>query len=73
MSETQESSYLSNSPSSQVATAANQIKKARSDFNFLNVVGEGSFSTVHLVEEKKTGKKFASMEIDHISFRHDFI
>ena len=35
-------------------------KKIRSDFIFLNQIGEGSFSYVHLVEEKKTGKKFAS-------------
>jgi hypothetical protein len=41
-------------------TETTQIKKARSDFIFLNEIGEGSFSTVHCVEEKKSGIKFAS-------------
>ena len=38
----------------------NPLKKVRSDFIFLNEIGEGSFSLVYSVEEKKSGLKFAS-------------
>ncbi len=36
------------------------LKKTRSDFIFLKTIGEGSFSTVYLAEEKSSGLKFAS-------------
>lgn len=36
-----------------------QMKK-RSDFVFLSELGEGSFSTVHHVQERKTGREYAA-------------
>lgn len=37
--------------------------KTKSDFYFLRTIGDGSFSTVHLAEEKSTGLKFASRKL----------
>eukprot|EP00035_Acanthoeca_spectabilis_P015438 m.307333 g.307333 ORF g.307333 m.307333 type:complete len:561 (-) comp16361_c0_seq8:1441-3123(-) len=34
-------------------------KKTRDDFTIMKVLGKGSYSTVHLAEEKSTGKTFA--------------
>lgn len=38
-------------------------RKVRSDFVFIRQIGEGSFSSVYLVEDKKSGNKFASNKI----------
>nr|XP_039268941.1 3-phosphoinositide-dependent protein kinase 1-like [Styela clava] len=40
-------------------TPKKEIKKCRSDFRFGQVLGEGSYSTVILAEEKTTKKEFA--------------
>lgn len=37
-------------------------KKFKENFQFLKVIGEGSFSTVHLAKDKETGKLFAIKE-----------
>lgn len=34
-------------------------KKSKHDFNFMKILGEGSYSTVYLAQENATGKKFA--------------
>ncbi|CAF0845092.1 unnamed protein product [Brachionus calyciflorus] len=38
------------------------VLKTRGDFDFIKEIGEGSFSTVHLVKEKKSGQHFAIKE-----------
>lgn len=37
-------------------------KKTNDDFTYLKVIGEGSFSTVHLAKEKSSEKLFAIKE-----------
>ena len=37
------------------------MKKTPADFEFGTILGEGSYSTVVLAKEKKTGKQFASL------------
>ena len=36
-------------------------KKSKENYEFIKVIGEGSFSTVHLAKDKKSGSLFASM------------
>ncbi len=63
------------SNSSSASSRPEPIKKTKEDFTFLNIIGEGSFSTVHLAKEISSGKLFASnADFDlNIPFFQNFI
>lgn len=51
---------LSRLSSSESASGSGPPKKSPSDFEFGKIIGEGSYSTVVLAREKKSGREFAS-------------
>eukprot|EP00794_Sanderia_malayensis_P009319 gene9319-10302_t len=54
-----ENEERSQTSAEQTASATPRKKKSKNDFNFIKILGEGSYSTVYLVQELATEKKFA--------------
>jgi 3-phosphoinositide dependent protein kinase-1 len=50
--------------SAQVSPTPQPQKKTPADFEFLDLLGEGSYAYVQLAEEKATGRRFAIKILD---------
>ncbi len=59
-------------PSPSAVKKAEPAKKTKEDFTFLSVIGEGSFSTVHLAKEISSEKLFASKQYFDLCFIRSF-
>ena len=48
-------------------------KKQIADFHYIKTIGEGSFSAVLRVTEKKTKREFAMKILEKVTFAHEII